>query len=105
ERLRGFPRHLGLHSGGFLITREPIVEVVPVENATKELRTVIAWDKDDIEALGFVKVDLLALGMLTAIHRAFDLVRASEGCQLSLADIPAEVPEIYQMICDADTVG
>lgn len=105
EVLQGFPRHLGLHSGGFVITREPLVELVPVENATMEQRTVIAWDKRDVELLGLVKVDLLALGMLSVVRRCFDLVRETEGTELTLADIPAEVPEVYAMICDADTAG
>jgi len=103
--LVGFPRHLGLHSGGFVITKEPLVELVPVENATKEHRTVVAWDKRDIETLGLVKVDLLALGMLTTVRRAFDFIEQTEGHKLSLAKVPAEVPDIYDMICDADTVG
>lgn len=105
ESLRGFPRHLGIHSGGFVITRDPLVEIVPVENATMEHRTVVSWDKRDVEALGLVKVDLLSLGMLTTIHKAFDMILETEGARLSLADIPAEVPEVYDMICDADTVG
>lgn len=105
ETLQGFPRHLGLHSGGFVITKEPLVEIVPVENATKEYRTVVAWDKRDVETLGLVKIDLLALGMLSAVHRAFDLVLETEGLQLTLANIPAEDAPTYDMICDADTVG
>ncbi len=105
ETLQGFPRHLGIHSGGFVITKEPIVEMAPVENATMELRTVVAWDKRDIERLGLVKVDLLALGMLTAVRRAFDLVRQTEDLQLTLANIPSEDQPIYEMIGDADTVG
>lgn len=105
EILQGFPRHLGLHSGGFIITREPVIEMVPVENATKELRTVIAWDKRDIEELKLVKVDLLSLGMLTAVRKTFDLVRATEGLELTLANIPPEDAPVYDMICDADTVG
>jgi error-prone DNA polymerase len=106
EVLQGFPRHLGLHSGGFIITRDPVIELVPVENATKELRTVIAWDKRDVEDLKLVKVDLLALGMLTAVRKCFDFVRATEnGRELTLANIPAEDPLVYDMICDADTVG
>jgi error-prone DNA polymerase len=105
ETLQGFPRHLGLHSGGFIITRDPVIELVPIENATKELRTVIAWDKRDVEDLGLVKVDLLSLGMLTAVRKTFDLVKATEGKELTLANVPAEDPAIYQMIGDADTVG
>ena len=105
EALRGFPRHLGLHSGGFVITKDPLVELAPVENATMENRTVICWDKRDVETLGLVKVDLLALGMLTAVHKAFDIVEATEGVRLSLADVPAEDAAVYDMISDADTVG
>jgi error-prone DNA polymerase len=103
--LVGFPRHLGIHSGGVVVTRDPLVELVPVENATMAQRTVVAWDKRDVERLGLVKIDLLALGMLTTVHRAFDFVREHEGVTLDLASVPAEVPEVYAMICDADTVG
>lgn len=103
--LVGFPRHLGLHSGGFVITKEPLVELVPIENATKHHRTVVAWDKRDIEALGLVKVDVLALGMLTTIQRAFKFLKETEGLDLDLAKVPSEVPEIYDMVCAADTVG
>ncbi|MEO1337526.1 MAG: error-prone DNA polymerase, partial [Myxococcota bacterium] len=105
EELQGFPRHLGLHSGGFVITKEPLVELAPVENATMENRTVIAWDKRDVETLGLVKVDLLALGMLTAVHKAFNVIEKTEGLRLSLADVPAEDARVYDMIADADTVG
>ena len=105
EELRGFPRHLGLHSGGFVITKDRLVELAPVENATMENRTVICWDKRDVETLGLVKVDLLALGMLTAVHKAFDIVEQTEGIRLSLADVPAEDALVYEMISDADTVG
>lgn len=105
DTLQGFPRHLGLHSGGFVITKEPLIEIVPVENATMEYRTVVAWDKRDVETLGLVKIDLLALGILSALHRTYDLVRETEGIELTLANTPAEVPEVYDMICDADTVG
>lgn len=103
--LRGLPRHLGQHSGGVLITRHPLPELVPIENATMPNRTVLAWDKNDLESLGFFKIDLLALGMLTAIHRAFDLIAKHEGLQYTLATIPAEDPEVYAMISDADTIG
>ncbi len=105
EALRGFPRHLGLHSGGFVITKDRLVELAPVENATMENRTVICWDKRDVETLGLVKVDLLALGMLTAVHKAFDIVERTERVKLSLADVPAEDAAVYAMISDADTVG
>ncbi|MGF1511415.1 MAG: error-prone DNA polymerase [Myxococcota bacterium] len=105
EELQGFPRHLGLHSGGFVITREPLVQMAPIENATMEGRTVVAWDKRDVETLGLVKVDLLALGMLSVVRRCFDYIRETEGLILSLADVPSEVPEVYDMISDADTIG
>jgi error-prone DNA polymerase len=99
EALRGFPRHLSQHVGGFVISRGPLARLVPVENAAMAERTVIQWDKDDLDALGLLKVDVLALGMLSAIHRALDLV----GCRLQ--DIPAEDPLVYDMLCAADTVG
>ena len=97
--LRGFPRHLSQHVGGFVISRGPLARLVPIENAAMAERTVIQWDKDDLDALGLLKIDLLALGMLSAIHRALDLI----GCRL--ADVPAEDPAVYDMICAADTMG
>ncbi|MEL6186136.1 MAG: error-prone DNA polymerase, partial [Myxococcota bacterium] len=105
RELVGFPRHLGLHSGGFVITRQPLVEIVPVENATMERRTVIAWDKRDVETLGLVKVDLLALGMLSVVRRCFDFIRDHEGLSLDLAAVPAEDDRVYEMIREADTMG
>lgn len=105
NELRGLPRHLGQHSGGFLITKQPIFELTTIENASMPFRTVIAWDKDDIEALGFFKIDLLSLGMLTAVRRSFDLVAEYEGRTLELATIPGEDTLVYDMISDADTVG
>src|SRR6185503_724755 len=98
--LVGFPRHLSQHVGGFVISRGPLAELVPVENAAMEKRTVIQWDKDDLESLGLLKVDVLALGMLTALHRAMDLI----GLQ-KLQDIPKEDPVVYRMIQKADTIG
>lgn len=103
--LVGFPRHLGIHSGGFVITKQPLVEVVPIENATMAHRTIIAWDKRDVETLGLVKVDLLALGMLSVVRRSFDFIRATEGLELSLATIPSEDERVYEMIRAADTMG
>jgi error-prone DNA polymerase len=97
--LRGFPRHLSQHVGGFVISRGPLARLVPMENAAMPERTVIQWDKDDLDALGLLKVDILALGMLSAIHRALDLV----GYRLQ--DIPPEDPAVYDMICAADTAG
>jgi error-prone DNA polymerase len=104
-QLLGFPRHLSQHVGGFVITRRPLIEVVPIENAAMPERTVIEWDKDDVDALGILKVDCLSLGMLTAIHKCFDLVSRHHGVALTLATIPAEDPRVYDMICRADTVG
>jgi len=97
--LVGFPRHLSQHVGGFVISRGPLAELVPVENAAMPERTVIQWDKDDLEALGLLKVDVLALGMLSAIRRALDLVG------LRMQDVPSEDPAVYRMIQQADTVG
>jgi error-prone DNA polymerase len=103
--LVGFPRHLSQHVGGFVISRGPLAELVPVENAAMADRTVIQWDKDDLEALGLLKVDVLALGMLTAIRRALQFVSEQKGKTFGLSDIPAEDPATYEMIQNADTVG
>ena len=105
----GFPRHLSQHVGGFVIARGRLDELVPIENATMPDRTVIQWDKDDLDALGLLKVDVLALGMLTAIRRSFNLVNefggVSRGFELELASVPGEDQTVYDMICRADTVG
>lgn len=101
----GFPRHLSQHVGGFVITRTPLCELVPVENAAMPDRTVIEWDKDDIDAVGMMKVDVLGLGMLTALRRCLDLVQAHHGRRLSLATIPADDGATYAMIQKADTIG
>lgn len=103
--LEGVPRHLSIHVGGFVMTREPLTELVPVENAAMAGRTVIQWEKDDINSIGLLKVDLLALGMLTALSKCFALIREHHGRELSLATIPAEDPKVYDMLCEADTVG
>jgi error-prone DNA polymerase len=103
--LLGFPRHLSQHVGGFVIARDLLEELVPVENAAMPERTVIQWDKDDLDALGLLKVDLLGLGMLAAIRRAFDLVHGFRGHRWTLAEVPAEDPLVYDMIGHADTVG
>jgi error-prone DNA polymerase len=105
RELVGFPRHLSQHVGGFVISGEPLSELVPIENAAMADRTVIQWDKDDLESLGLLKVDVLALGMLTALHRCFDLVAQYSGRRLTLANIPQEDPATYDMICRAETVG
>src|SRR5579875_2871779 len=103
-RIEGFPRRLGVHSGGMVICDRPVVEVCPVEWARAPGRTVLQWDKEDCAAVGLVKFDLLGLGMLEALHRAVDLVAASGGPTVDLAELPQE-PEVYDMLCAADTVG
>jgi len=105
DQLLGFPRHLSQHVGGFIITRTPISALVPVENAAMPERTVIQWDKDDIEALGLLKVDILALGMLSAIQRCFQLIRDTHDTPIDMSRIPAEDPKTYAMITRADTIG
>jgi DNA polymerase III alpha subunit len=105
REIQGFPRHLSQHVGGFVITEGRLDELVPVENATMEDRTVIPWDKDDIDALGILKVDVLALGMLTCVRKAFDLIRQHRGTDYTLATLPPEDPAVYDMMCRADTVG
>jgi error-prone DNA polymerase len=101
----GFPRQLGQHTGGFVITEGKMADLCPVLNARMENRTCIEWDKDDIEALGFLKIDVLALGMLTCIRKAFSLVKNHYGLNLTLANIPQDVKEVYDMISRADTIG
>jgi error-prone DNA polymerase len=103
--LIGFPRQLGQHTGGFVITQNKLWHLCPILNARMEDRTCIEWNKDDIEALGFMKVDVLALGMLTCIRKGFELVKQHYGEHLTLANIPQDVPEVYEMICQADTIG
>src|SRR4029077_3096255 len=103
--LYGFPRHLSQHVGGFVISGEPLHELVPVENAAMPERTVIQWDKDDLETLGLLKVDVLALGMLTAVRKALEFTRALGGWPASVQDIPAEDRATYDMICRGETVG
>ncbi|HZF31292.1 MAG TPA: error-prone DNA polymerase [Gammaproteobacteria bacterium] len=105
ETLIGFPRHLSQHVGGFVIAERPLDELVPVENATMPERTVIQWDKDDLEELGLLKVDVLGLGMLSAIRRSFDLIERWDGRKLTIATTPPEDPEVYEMISRADTMG
>ena len=103
--LLGFPRHLSQHVGGFVIARDLLEELVPVENAAMDERTVIQWDKDDLDALGLLKVDVLGLGMLAAIRRAFALVEQFRGTRWTLATVPAEDPDVYEMIGHGDTMG
>ncbi len=105
EEIQGFPRHLSQHVGGFVITEGRLDELVPIENATMEDRTVICWDKDDIDALGILKVDVLSLGMLTCIRKAFELIERHHGTDYTLATLPPEDPAVYDMLCKADSVG
>jgi error-prone DNA polymerase len=105
ETILGFPRHLSQHVGGMVLTNGPLCELVPIENAAMPGRTVIQWDKDDLDALGILKVDCLALGMLSAIRKCFALVAQHEGRQLTLANVPAEDPAVYDMVSRADTIG
>lgn len=101
----GFPRQLGQHTGGFVVTQSRLSDLCPIMNARMADRTNIEWNKDDIEALGFMKVDVLALGMLTCIRKSFDLAREHYGLELTLANIPQDDPEVYAMISHADTLG
>ena len=103
--LQGFPRHLSQHVGGFVITRGPLEEVVPIGNGAMPDRTFVEWDKDDLDALGILKIDVLALGMLTCVARAFAFLREDYGIEMGLADVPAEDPAVYDMISNADTIG
>ncbi len=105
DALMGFPRHLSQHVGGFVIARGLLERMVPVENAAMADRTVIQWDKDDLDALGLLKVDCLALGMLTAIRKSLDLIGRFRGQPLRMQDIPAEDPAVYEMARRADTIG
>ena len=105
DELIGFPRHLSQHVGGFVIARGKLSQLVPIENAAMVDRTIIQWDKDDLDALGLLKVDVLALGMLSAIRRALDEVSRLRGRTITMADIPREDPAVYEMIGHADTVG
>ncbi len=101
----GFPRHLSQHVGGFVITRGRLDELCPVENAAMEDRTVVQWDKDDLDALGILKVDVLALGMLSCLRRGFDLLRSHYGRDLDLASLPSFDKPTYDMLCKADSLG
>lgn len=104
-QMMGFPRQLGQHTGGFVVTNGKLTDLCPIMNARMENRTNIEWNKDDIDALGFLKVDVLALGMLTCIRKAFDLCRDHYGLNLTLANIPQDDPDVYKMISAADTLG
>ena len=104
-QLRGFPRHLSQHVGGFVLTQSKLTRLVPVENAAMADRSIIQWEKDDLEAVGLMKVDVLALGMLTALRRTLELRNQWRGSRWSLAEVPKEDAATYDMICAADTVG
>ncbi len=104
-QIMGFPRHLSQHTGGFVLTRGPLSRLVPIQNAAMADRTVIEWDKDDLDAMGLLKVDVLALGMLTAIRKSLDFIGARQGHVFQMQDIPPEDTATYDMICAADTVG
>ncbi len=105
HQMHGFPRHLGIHTGGFLITQDSITEMVPVEKATMNGRYVIQWNKDDVAALGLMKIDVLSLGMLTCLRKSFDLLKKHKGLHFNLATLPVDDPKTYDMICRAETVG
>ena len=105
DEILEFPRHIGIHPGGFLLGHEPVHDIVPIENASMPGRTVIQWDKDDLEDLALFKVDLLGLGALHQLHLGLDLLRQHRGIDLTMATIPAEDEATYDMICTADTVG
>ena len=105
DEIQGFPRHLSQHVGGFIITEGRLDELVPIENATMEDRTVICWDKDDIDALGILKVDILALGMLSCIRKGFDLIAQHHQTRYTLATLPPEDAPTYEMLCRADSLG
>ncbi|MCW0209999.1 MAG: error-prone DNA polymerase [Achromobacter sp.] len=105
QTLMGFPRHLSQHPGGFVISRGKLSRLVPIENAAMEDRSVVQWDKDDLDALKLLKVDVLALGMLSALRRTLELAGQRRGRPLRLQDIPKEDEPTYDMICDADTIG
>jgi error-prone DNA polymerase len=103
--LVGFPRHLSQHVGGFVLTRSRLDQVVPVVNAAMEGRTIVEWDKDDLDALGILKIDVLALGMLTCVRKAFELLARQYGRHLTLATVPPEDPAVYEMLGRADSIG
>ncbi|MDO7671854.1 MAG: error-prone DNA polymerase, partial [OM182 bacterium] len=104
-KLIGFPRHLSQHVGGFVISQGPLTHLVPIENAAMVDRTIIQWEKNDLEALGLLKIDVLALGMLSAVRKCLDLVSDYSDEPLTIQNIPAEDPAVYDMMCAADTIG
>jgi error-prone DNA polymerase len=105
RRLTGFPRHLSQHVGGFVITRGPLEELIPIGNAAMPERTFVEWDKDDLDTLGILKIDVLALGMLTCVAKALALLKSHYGRELTMATIPAEDPAVYAMLQRADSIG
>ena len=105
RQMIGMPRHLSQHVGGFILTEMPLIETVHVGNGAMDDRTFIEWDKDDIEELGILKIDVLALGMLTCIRKAFDLIEQHHGERWELATVPREVPQVYDMLCKGDSLG
>ena len=105
QELLGFPRHLSQHVGGFVLTRGPLSEVVPIGNAAMEDRTFIEWDKDDLDALGLLKVDVLGLGMLTCIRKGFAFLKEHYGRDVTLGSVPPDDPAVYDMLCKADSIG
>ncbi|HXG98820.1 MAG TPA: error-prone DNA polymerase [Sphingomicrobium sp.] len=105
EQMIGMPRHLSQHVGGFILTERPLTETVPVGNGAMDERTFIEWDKDDIEELGILKIDVLALGMLTCVRKAFDLIAAHHGERFDLASVPREEEGVYDMLCKGDSLG
>jgi len=105
QSLLGFPRHLGTHVGGFVLSQEVLCRLVPIEPAAMENRTIIQWDKNDLDTLGFIKVDILGLGILTSIRKSFTYLKDHHGQIMDLSTIPSEDPAVYDQICQADTVG
>ena len=105
HRILGFPRHLSQHVGGFIISSGPLTHLVPIENAAMPERTIIQWDKNDLEALGLLKIDILALGMLSAIRRSFDLIKSYRGETLTMAGLSTEDPAVYRMLQEGDSIG
>lgn len=105
KQLLGFPRHLSQHVGGFVISEQPLDQLVPIENAAMPERTVIEWDKDDLQSMGLMKVDVLGLGMLGALQKSFNLLSASQDTPFTMQDVPSDCPQTWKMIQQANTVG
>jgi len=105
KELTGFPRHLSQHTGGFVITNQRLDALVPIENAAMDDRTIIEWDKNDIDVMGMMKIDVLALGMLTCVRKSFDMLHHWKGVDVTMANCPQDDTATYDMICVADTLG